>query len=65
MQVLRFYHLSRQSCRLAASKFKNNSLMPPDRLFRGILRAHRALPSDMRSLGDLYVKSGEILKIIQ
>lgn len=28
------------------------------RLFRRILRAHRCLPYDMRSLGDVYVKSG-------
>ena len=28
------------------------------RLYRSILRAHRRLPDDMRSLGDVYVKSG-------
>lgn len=28
------------------------------RLYRNILRAHRRLPVDMRSLGDIYVKSG-------
>lgn len=33
------------------------SLLPPIPLFRGILRAHRRLPTEMRSLGDSYVKS--------
>jgi len=28
------------------------------RLYRRLLRAHRNLPSDMRSLGDDYIKSG-------
>ena len=27
-------------------------------LYRSLLRAHRRLPPDMRSLGDVYVKSG-------
>jgi len=42
------------------------------RLFRRLLRAHRSLPADMRSLGDDYVKSGlfplcysSILSLIQ
>lgn len=30
------------------------------RLYRGILRAHRRLPLEMRSLGDDYVKAGEL-----
>ena len=33
-------------------------LYPPIPLFRRLLRAHRNLPSGMRSLGDGYVKSG-------
>lgn len=33
-------------------------LFPPIPLYRRLLRAHRHLPSDMRSLGDDYVKSG-------
>ncbi|KDR78735.1 hypothetical protein GALMADRAFT_63864 [Galerina marginata CBS 339.88] len=32
-------------------------LYPPIPLYRRILRSHRYLPSDMRSLGDDYVKS--------
>ena len=27
-------------------------------LYRSLLRAHRRLPPEMRSLGDVYVKSG-------
>ncbi|CAL1716093.1 unnamed protein product [Somion occarium] len=33
------------------------ALLPPIPLYRNILRAHRYLPSDMRSLGDVYVKA--------
>jgi len=33
------------------------SLLPPIPLYRALLRAHRALPFEMRSLGDNYVKS--------
>jgi len=33
------------------------SLLPPIPLYRELLRAHRALPLEMRSLGDGYVKS--------
>jgi len=33
------------------------SLLPPIPLYRALLRAHRALPFEMRSLGDGYVKS--------
>ncbi|KAF9647333.1 ACN9-domain-containing protein [Thelephora ganbajun] len=33
------------------------SLLPPIPLYRALLRAHRVLPSEMRSLGDDYVKS--------
>jgi len=33
------------------------SLLPPIPLYRGLLRAHRRLPPEMRSLGDAYVKS--------
>jgi len=33
------------------------SLLPPIPLYRSLLRAHRSLPEDMRSLGDDYVKS--------
>jgi len=33
-------------------------LHPPIPLYRRLIRAHRNLPSDMRSLGDDYVKSG-------
>jgi len=33
------------------------SLLPPIPLYRALLRAHRALPFEMRSLGDDYVKS--------
>jgi len=36
-------------------------LYPPIPLYRRLLRAHRNLPSDMRSLGDDYVKSGVCL----
>ena len=32
------------------------SLLPPLVLYRRLLRAHRALPIEMRSLGDVYVK---------
>ncbi|KAL5485663.1 hypothetical protein ACEPAI_6704 [Sanghuangporus weigelae] len=33
------------------------TLLPPIPLYRGILRAHRNLPIEMRSLGDDYVKA--------
>ncbi|KAL1727073.1 hypothetical protein EV714DRAFT_217967 [Schizophyllum commune] len=33
------------------------SLLPPIQLYRGILRGHRYLPPEMRSLGDDYVKA--------
>jgi len=33
------------------------SLLPPLPLYRGILRAHRLLPLEMRSLGDNYVRA--------
>ncbi|OCH94834.1 ACN9-domain-containing protein, partial [Obba rivulosa] len=33
------------------------SLLPPKPLYRRILRAHRSLPYEMRSLGDDYVKA--------
>ncbi|GJE85544.1 LYR motif-containing protein [Phanerochaete sordida] len=33
------------------------SLLPPIPLYRALLRAHRQLPQEMRSLGDVYVKS--------
>ncbi|TFK99484.1 hypothetical protein BDV98DRAFT_571038 [Pterulicium gracile] len=33
------------------------TLLPPKPLYRRILRAHRGLPHDMRSLGDVYIKS--------
>lgn len=32
-------------------------LLPPIPLYRALLRAHRRLPAEMRSLGDDYVKS--------
>lgn len=31
-------------------------LLPPIPLYRALLRAHRKLPHEMRSLGDVYVK---------
>ncbi|KAG8863173.1 acetate non-utilizing protein 9 [Tulasnella sp. 330] len=34
------------------------SLLPPIPLYRRLLRAHRLLPLEMRSLGDDYVKAG-------
>ncbi|TID14985.1 hypothetical protein CANINC_004656 [Pichia inconspicua] len=39
------------------SKNKANPLLPPLPLYRAILRAHRRLPYDQRSLGDMYVKA--------
>ncbi|KDQ57230.1 hypothetical protein JAAARDRAFT_58694 [Jaapia argillacea MUCL 33604] len=33
------------------------SLLPPIPLYRRLLRAHRSLPQEMRSLGDDYVKA--------
>ena len=38
-------------------KEASDALLPPLPLYRRILRAHRYLPRDMRSLGDVYVKS--------
>lgn len=38
-------------------KNKANPLLPPLPLYRAILRAHRRLPYDQRSLGDMYVKA--------
>jgi len=35
----------------------NAALLPPIPLYRRLLRAHRALPHEMRSLGDDYVRS--------
>ncbi|KAK7037745.1 hypothetical protein VNI00_010706 [Paramarasmius palmivorus] len=35
----------------------NATLLPPIPLYRRLLRAHRFLPREMRSLGDDYVKS--------
>lgn len=34
-----------------------NPLLPPLDLYRAILRSHRQLPFDQRSLGDMYVKA--------
>lgn len=39
------------------SRRPENPLLPPLQLYRSILRAHRRLPYDQRSLGDSYVKS--------
>jgi hypothetical protein len=33
------------------------ALLPPLPLYRRVLRAHRKLPAEHRTLGDLYVKS--------
>ncbi|EKM57792.1 uncharacterized protein PHACADRAFT_90940 [Phanerochaete carnosa HHB-10118-sp] len=33
------------------------ALLPPIPLYRALLRAHRRLPYEMRSLGDAYIKS--------
>ncbi|PCH42399.1 ACN9-domain-containing protein [Wolfiporia cocos MD-104 SS10] len=35
----------------------NAALLPPKPLYRRILRAHRSLPYEMRSLGDDYVRA--------
>ncbi|KAF4600472.1 hypothetical protein EYR38_005101 [Pleurotus pulmonarius] len=35
----------------------SSTLLPPKPLFRRLLRAHRVLPTEMRSLGDVYVKA--------
>ncbi|KAF8455082.1 hypothetical protein BGX38DRAFT_1249219 [Terfezia claveryi] len=44
--------------RLTAHSAKDISLLPPLHLYRRLLRAHRhKLPSDVRLLGDEYVKS--------
>jgi hypothetical protein len=38
-------------------KEQQNPLLPPLDLYRAILRSHRNLPADQRSLGDMYVKA--------
>jgi len=38
-------------------KAASASLYPPIPLYRRVLRAHRFLPNEMRSLGDAYVKA--------
>lgn len=38
-------------------KSPENPLLPPLQLYRSILRAHKKLPFDQKSLGDMYVKS--------
>ncbi|CAK5278176.1 unnamed protein product [Mycena citricolor] len=35
----------------------SSTLLPPITLYRGILRAHRHLPQDLRFMGDGYVKA--------
>ncbi|KAF6759792.1 ACN9-domain-containing protein [Ephemerocybe angulata] len=35
----------------------SSSLLPPIPLYRRILRSHRFLPAEMRSLGDDYIKA--------
>ncbi|KAJ6611123.1 hypothetical protein B0H10DRAFT_2057618 [Mycena sp. CBHHK59/15] len=52
-------------CRLAQSvsaqplnlREASAALLPPKPLYRRILRAHRALPDEMRFMGDGYIKS--------
>ncbi|ODQ47301.1 hypothetical protein PICMEDRAFT_30840 [Pichia membranifaciens NRRL Y-2026] len=39
------------------TKENENPLLPPLQLYRAIMRAHRRLPFDQRSLGDMYVKA--------
>lgn len=43
----------------STDRFDNmrQTLLPPLKLYRNILRAHRQLPNVQRSLGDEYVKS--------
>lgn len=38
-------------------KKAKSPLLPPLKLYREILRSHRKLPYDQRSLGDMYVKA--------
>ncbi|KAJ3967267.1 ACN9-domain-containing protein [Lentinula raphanica] len=45
------------SARQSTLQEANAALLPPKPLFRHILRSHRNLPSEMRSLGDDYVKA--------
>lgn len=42
---------------LKEPKKVESPLLPPLSLYREILRAHRKLPADHRSLGDMYVKA--------
>lgn len=35
----------------------SSTLLPPKPLYRSLLRAHRQLPVEMRSLGDDYIKA--------
>lgn len=42
---------------LKKTKENENPLLPPLQLYRAIMRAHRRLPFDQRSLGDMYVKA--------
>jgi Complex1_LYR-like len=39
--------------------YRCTDMTPPERLYRRLLRRHRYLSADMRSLGDVYLKSGE------
>lgn len=42
---------------LKSPKREQSPLLPPLQLYRQILRAHRKLPFDQKSLGDMYVKA--------
>lgn len=42
---------------LKEPKKARSPLLPPLKLYKEILRAHRKLPHDQRSLGDMYVKA--------
>lgn len=42
---------------LKTPKKQENPLLPPLVLYRAILRSHRKLPFEQRSLGDMYVKA--------
>ncbi|OAW00008.1 hypothetical protein PTTG_25137 [Puccinia triticina 1-1 BBBD Race 1] len=44
------------SITLTPSSHSSISLLPPLVLYRRLLRIHRSLPIEMRSLGDVYVK---------
>lgn len=53
--------LIRLASSVSSIPFDNTSavaaqLLPPLQLYRRLLRAHRSLPLEMRSLGDDYVK---------